>query len=75
MSGLDLDALHGLSDVLQQRLVLRALVLVLVGVHVCQSTYISVKVLFVHWLLQRGEKPIKTGLDGVSEREGCTTWR
>lgn len=48
---LDLDALNGLSDVLQQRLVLRALVLILVSVHVCQGADISVKVLFVHWLL------------------------
>lgn len=48
---LNLDALHRLLDVLQQRLVLRALVLVLVGVHVCQCTHISVKVLFVHRLL------------------------
>lgn len=52
---LDLDALNGLSDVLQQRLVLRALVLVLVSVHVCQGADISVKVLFVHWLLREGE--------------------
>lgn len=50
-SGLHLDTLNGLSDVLQQRLVLRALVLVLVCVHVCQRTHISVKVLFVHWFL------------------------
>lgn len=50
-SGLNLDTLNGLFDVLQQRLVLRALVLVLVSVHVCQCTHISVKVLFVHWLL------------------------
>lgn len=50
-SGLDLDTLNGLSDVLQQRLVLWALVLVLVSVHVCQRTHISVKVLFIHWLL------------------------
>lgn len=46
-----LDALNGLSDVLQQRLVLRALVLILVSVHVCQGADISVKVLFIHWLL------------------------
>lgn len=50
-SGLNLDTLNRLSDVLQQRLVLRALVLVLVSVHVCQCTHISVKVLFIHWLL------------------------
>lgn len=50
-SGLHLDTLNGLSDVLQQRLVLRALVLVLVCVHVCQRTHISVKVLFIHWFL------------------------
>lgn len=50
-SVLDLDALNSLFDVLQQRLVLRALVLVLVGVHVCQRTHICVKVLFIHWLL------------------------
>ena len=49
--GLHLDTLNGLFDVLQQRLVLRALVLVLVSVHVCQRTHISVKVLFIHWLL------------------------
>lgn len=50
-SGLNLDTLDGLFDVFQQRLVLRALVLVLVSVHVCQCTHISVKVLFIHWLL------------------------
>ena len=50
-SGLHLDTLDGLFDVLQQCLVLRALVLVLVSVHVCQCTHISVKVLFIHWLL------------------------
>ena len=34
-SGLDLYTLNGLFDVLQQCLVLRALVLVLVSVHIC----------------------------------------
>lgn len=47
----DLDALNGLSDVLQQRLVFRALVLILMSVHVCQGADISVKVLFIHWFL------------------------
>lgn len=56
-SGLDLDTLNGLSDVLQQRLVLRALVLVLVCVHVCQRTHISVKVLFIHWFLWGERNP------------------
>lgn len=56
-SGLHLDPLNGLFDVLQQRLVLRALVLVLVGVHVCQRTHVSVKVLFVHWLLGGERNP------------------
>lgn len=56
-SGLDLDTLNGLFDVLQQRLVLRALILVLVSVHVCQCTHISVKVLFIHWLLWGERNP------------------
>lgn len=58
-AGLHLDTLHGLFDVLQQRLVLRALVLVLVSVHVCQRAHISVKVLFVHWLLRRENTAMK----------------
>ena len=44
-------ALNGLLDVLQQRFVLRALVLVLMGVHVCQGVHVGVEVLLVHRLL------------------------
>lgn len=53
----DLDPLNSLADVLQQRLVLRALVLVLVGVHVSQSAHIRVKVLLVHRFLSNRTKP------------------
>lgn len=67
-AGLHLDALHGLFDVLQQRLVLRALVLVLVGVHVSQCTHIRVKVLFVHRLLRRGERAVRRQEVGLEQR-------
>lgn len=54
-TALHLDALDGLLDALQQVLVLRVLVALLVGVHVCQRVHIGIKVLLTNWLLQ----PIK----------------
>lgn len=57
MAALHLDALDGLFNVLQQCLVLGALVLVMVRVHVCQRTHVSVEVLLVHRLLRKeGQK-------------------
>ena len=47
----DFDALHGLVDALQQRLVLGALEAVLVGVHVGQRADVAVKVLLRDRLL------------------------
>lgn len=50
-SGSHFDALHSLVDALQQSLVLRALVTILVGVHVGQGVNVAVKVLLGDWLL------------------------
>lgn len=58
---LHLDALNRLLYVLQEGLVLRALVLVLVSVHVCQSAHISVKVLLVHRLLWNRSGSLEVG--------------
>lgn len=53
---LHLDALDSLLDALQQVLVLRVLVALLVGVHVCQCIHIGIKVLLTNWILQPKKK-------------------
>lgn len=62
---LNLDALDGLLDALQQVLVLWVLVALLVGVHVSQRVHVRIKVLLTNGLLQ-SEKPNRS----VSSRAG-----
>lgn len=64
---LHLDALHSLFDVLQQGFVLRALVLVLMRVHICQSAHVTVKILLVHRLLWNR-------LESMKANEGRRFW-
>lgn len=61
-TALHLDALDSLLDAFQQVLVLRVLVALLVGVHVCQRVHIGIKVLLTNWLLQpkKKKKPNKS---------------
>lgn len=48
---LDLDPFHSLVYGLQQSLIVRVLVALLVGVHIHQSVHIGVKILLRDWLL------------------------
>lgn len=72
--GSDLDALNGLPDVLQQRLVLWTLVLILVGVHVCQCAHIRVKVLLIHRFLW-GEETVRKQVVTSCCTQGLQKWR
>lgn len=68
--GLDLDAPHGLLDALEEVLVLRVLIALLVGVHVGEGADIGVKILLTYRLLENTTglaRPIHAGAPGFPE--------